>query len=76
MANEFFELPDKDKVSIYSEDPTKRCRLLTSIDYGREKTHYWRDTLRHSCHPLQEHIQFWPEKPPHYRYVWLAHCVH
>ena len=42
----------------------------TGIDYDSEKVHYWRDTLRHPCHPLEEHMQFWPEKPPHYRYVW------
>ncbi|KAL4596417.1 hypothetical protein ACB092_12G163000 [Castanea dentata] len=67
VVKEFFELPAKDKASLYSEDPKQSCRLYTSIDYDSEKVHYWRDTLRHPCHPLEEHIQFWPEKPPHYR---------
>lgn len=70
VANEFFELPAEDKASLYSEDPKQSCRLYTSIDYDREKVHYWRDNLRHPCHPLEEHIQSWPEKPAHYRYVW------
>ncbi|KAL4651713.1 hypothetical protein ACB092_01G180800 [Castanea dentata] len=69
VGKEFFELPAKDKVSLYSEDPKQSCRLYTSIDYDSEKVHYWRDTLRHPCHPLEEHMQFWPEKPPHYREV-------
>ncbi|KAM3760021.1 hypothetical protein ACB098_01G163100 [Castanea mollissima] len=69
VGKEFFELPAKDKVSLYSEDPKQSCRLFTSIDYDSEKVHYWRDALRHLCHPLEEHMQFWPEKPPHYREV-------
>ncbi|KAK9993481.1 hypothetical protein SO802_023184 [Lithocarpus litseifolius] len=47
----------------------------TSIDYDSEKVHSWRDTLRHPCHPLEEHMQFWPEKPPHYREVVGNHAA-
>ncbi|KAF5459362.1 hypothetical protein F2P56_023315 [Juglans regia] len=69
VVNELFELPAKDKESICSEDPKQSCRLYASIDYDREKVHYWRETLRHPCHPLEEHVQFWPEKPARYRKV-------
>lgn len=43
VAEEFFELPVEDKASIYSEDPKRSCRLYTSIDYDKEKVHFWRD---------------------------------
>jgi hypothetical protein len=75
VANEFFGLPAKDKESLYSEDPKQTCRVRTSINYDREKVHYWRDNLRHPCHPLEEHMPFWPQKPPHYRYVNLDFYV-
>lgn len=68
VAEEFFELPNEDKASFYSEDPKRRCRLYTSIDYDNEKVHFWRDNLRHPCHPVDEHVQCWPEKPARYRY--------
>jgi len=47
VAEEFFELPIEDKASVYSEDPKRSCRLYTSIDYDKEKVHFWRDSLRH-----------------------------
>ncbi|PRQ25883.1 putative flavanone 3-dioxygenase [Rosa chinensis] len=67
VANEFFELPSDDKASVYSGNSMQSYRLHTSIDYMREQVHYWRDVLRHPCHPLEEHIRFWPQKPPQYR---------
>lgn len=69
VVDEFFELPAEDKASIYSDDPKQSCRLYTSINYQKEKIHYWRDALRHPCHPLKERMQFWPEKPARYREV-------
>lgn len=67
VAKEFFHLPDEDKVSFYSEDLSKPSRLTTSIDYGREKVHFWRDKLHHSCHPLEEYVKDWPTSPTRYR---------
>ncbi|XP_030496368.2 protein DOWNY MILDEW RESISTANCE 6 isoform X1 [Cannabis sativa] len=69
VTKEFFELPIEDKQVLYSDDPTQICRLYTSIGYGDEIVHYWRDVLRHLGHPIQKHIQFWPQKPPQYREV-------
>ncbi|KAK4441597.1 Flavanone 3-dioxygenase 2 [Sesamum alatum] len=69
VAEEFFQLPVEDKASVYSEDPRKGCRLYTSIDYDHEKVHFWRDNLRHHCHPLEDHVGDWPGNPTRYRDV-------
>ncbi|XP_061366950.1 hyoscyamine 6-dioxygenase-like [Gastrolobium bilobum] len=75
VAKEFFELPIEDKARLYSEDPKQGCRLYTSIDYANEDVHYWRDSLKHPCHPLQEHIQNWPNKPTRYQDVMGSYSV-
>lgn len=68
VLKEFFEMPAEEKAMIYSEDPNKKCRLLTSsVNYDWEKVHLWRDNLKHPCHPLEECIKLWPEKPTRYR---------
>ncbi|XVF71987.1 hypothetical protein PTKIN_Ptkin12aG0084700 [Pterospermum kingtungense] len=70
VVKELFEMPMEYKASLYSEDPNKVCRLYTSnINYGGEKFHFWRDVLKHPCHPLEECIKFWPEKPTTYREI-------
>ncbi|KAK6239082.1 hypothetical protein QUC31_004551 [Theobroma cacao] len=69
VVKEFFEMPTEDKTSLYSEDPKKVCRLYTSnANYGCEKFHFWRDVLKHPCHPLEECIKLWPDKPTSYRW--------
>ena len=69
VFNEVFEMPAEDLADIYSEDPNRSCRLFTSgSPYANEDVHYWRDFLRHPCHPdLDACIQQWPEKPNRYR---------
>lgn len=68
VFKEFFDMPAEDKVSFYSENPSKTCKLYTSsLSYDREEIHLWRDNLRHPCHPLEECMKFWPEKPTRYR---------
>ncbi|KAI9399044.1 hypothetical protein POPTR_002G040400v4 [Populus trichocarpa] len=57
VVNEFFQLPANEKERFCSNDPKQSCRLSTSIDYFQEKIQYWRDNLRHQCHPLEEHFQ-------------------
>ncbi|KAK8717967.1 hypothetical protein V6N13_045217 [Hibiscus sabdariffa] len=70
VFKEFFEMPAEDKAMLYSQDPKQSCRLLTSsANYDREKVHQWRDNLRHPCHPLEDCIKLWPEKPIRYREV-------
>ncbi|KAJ9696902.1 hypothetical protein PVL29_008901 [Vitis rotundifolia] len=61
IFKEFFNLPAEDKASLYSTDLNKSCRLYTSnFTYETEEVHFWRDILRHPCHPLQDHVQIWP----------------
>lgn len=68
VFKEFFEMPAEYQASLYSEDPSKSCRLCTSsVNYNREEIHYWRDKLSHPCHPLDECLQQWPERPTRYR---------
>ncbi|XP_024968710.1 hyoscyamine 6-dioxygenase-like [Cynara cardunculus var. scolymus] len=70
IVKEFFNMPNEDKVSLYSLDPQKSCRLYTSsFGYARESIHLWRDALKHPCHPLDEYVDLWPQKPPKYRDV-------
>jgi isopenicillin N synthase-like dioxygenase len=75
VAKEFFDLPVEEKERFYSEDPNQTCRIKTSLDFAKEKVHFWRDNLRHPCHPLEEHIRQWPENPARYREVFGLYSV-
>ncbi|XP_047312475.1 protein DOWNY MILDEW RESISTANCE 6-like [Impatiens glandulifera] len=67
VAEELFDLPTEDKARLYSDDPNKLCKMKMSIDYSREKVHYWRENFQQPCHPLQDYINDWPTNPPRYR---------
>ncbi|WCJ38372.1 2-oxoglutarate (2OG) and Fe(II)-dependent oxygenase superfamily protein [Euphorbia peplus] len=68
VLKEFFKMPEEDKASVYSEDPTRSCRLChTTLSYAGENVRLWREKLIQRCHPLHEHIQEWPQKPHTYR---------
>ncbi|KAE9454570.1 hypothetical protein C3L33_13530, partial [Rhododendron williamsianum] len=70
LFKEFFNMPAEDKAMYYSEDGTKGFRLYTSgMNYIKDGINLWKDTVRHICHPLEAHIQSWPEKPARYREV-------
>lgn len=78
VFKEFFELPEEDKTSFYCEDAMRNnhCMLYTSsLLYATEDVHLWRDNLRNSCHPLEECIQHWPQKPTRYRHVVGAYAT-
>ncbi|KAK8583153.1 hypothetical protein V6N13_021865 [Hibiscus sabdariffa] len=76
VFKEFFELSAEDKAGVYSEDPKRPCRLYTSSpNYDRENVHLWRDNLRHPCHPLEECIKIWPQKPTRYRETVAAYSI-
>jgi len=68
IAKEFYEMPVEDRACLYSEDIKKPVRLSTSFNISKEKVLNWRDYLLHPCHPLEEFIDSWPEKPAAYRY--------
>ncbi|XP_065876196.1 protein DOWNY MILDEW RESISTANCE 6-like [Euphorbia lathyris] len=70
VLKEFFKMPAEYKATLYSEDPTRSCRLTDSVlSYEGQKIRLWRENLRQYCHPLDKHIQEWPLKPPTYREV-------
>ncbi|KAJ0054055.1 hypothetical protein Pint_01739 [Pistacia integerrima] len=76
VFKEFFEMPAEYQASVYSEDPNKSCRLCaSSVNYNREEIHYWRENLRHPCHPLDECLQQWPERPTRYLEVVGAYSI-
>ena len=65
---EFFTTPADYKARFYSTDMKKRCRIYSStLDYDKEQVHFWRDNFTHHCHPVEENIESWPEKPARYR---------
>ncbi|WCJ38367.1 2-oxoglutarate (2OG) and Fe(II)-dependent oxygenase superfamily protein [Euphorbia peplus] len=70
LLKEFFKLPEEDKESVYSEDPTRSCRLCNTIlNHQGQNIRLWRENLRLYCNPLQKHIQEWPRKPLTYREI-------
>jgi len=66
IAKEFFEMPVEDRSKFFSDDINKPVRLSTGF---HPKMRSWRDYLAHSCHPLEEVINCWPEKPAGYREI-------
>ncbi|MBA0763960.1 hypothetical protein Gotri_013350 [Gossypium trilobum] len=76
VFKEFFELPAEDKADLYSEEFNRPCKLYTSsANYDGDKVHLWRDSLRHPCHPLEECIKIWPQKPTRYRIGGLTYST-
>ncbi|KAF9605623.1 hypothetical protein IFM89_017966 [Coptis chinensis] len=69
VAKEFFQMPEEDKMHLYSNDFRKRTFLSTSFNATKEDVLHWRDYLRHPCHPLEDHMESWPSKPPSYREI-------
>nr|XP_043635356.1 hyoscyamine 6-dioxygenase-like [Erigeron canadensis] len=69
LYTEFFNLPVEDKLVVYAEKyGGQDCALYTSgLDFAKEEVHYWKDTLKHGCHPLENHTPSWPDKPTRYR---------
>ncbi|KAL9664616.1 hypothetical protein QQ045_020021 [Rhodiola kirilowii] len=69
VSREFHELPVEDRAKMYSEDKTKTCRLYSSLDYDKEKVHYWRNILVHQeCQPKAGNNYCFPENPTRFRY--------
>ncbi|XVF21598.1 hypothetical protein REPUB_Repub12eG0103600 [Reevesia pubescens] len=69
VLKEFFETPAEEMRSLFSEEP-RRFKIITSSSSSNT---FWRENLRHPCHPLEECSKFWPEKPVRYREV-IAAC--
>ncbi|XP_076905253.1 hyoscyamine 6-dioxygenase-like [Bidens hawaiensis] len=70
LFKEIFNMPVEEKEKLYTNDPTKSYKFFTSsYNYIDEKIHFWRDNLQHPCHPIDEWVHSWPEKPTNYRNV-------
>lgn len=68
MFKEFFKLPAKEKSSFINSDHNKKFKLFTStLNDDEEEIHLWRDAFLQECSPLEECIQYWPDKPDKYR---------
>ncbi|KAK9123759.1 hypothetical protein Sjap_013361 [Stephania japonica] len=75
LGKEFFEMPFEERSKLYCDSMETPLRLISSVTYETEEFHYWRDSLRHACHPLDEFIHAWPLKPAKYREVVGPYCV-
>ncbi|CAL5376025.1 unnamed protein product [Camellia sinensis] len=72
LFKEFFDMPEEDKATYYSEDTSKSFRLYTgSFPHSVINHNYWKDSVRQDCHPLEDHIETWLEKPDRYRKLGL-----
>ncbi|KAK6141629.1 hypothetical protein DH2020_024632 [Rehmannia glutinosa] len=40
---------------------------MGSTSFATKGAHLWRDNLKHPCHPLEQSMQNWPQKPTRYR---------
>jgi len=68
LFKEFFNMPTEDKAIYYLEDGSKAFRLCTSsLNYRKDGINTWKDSVKHDCHPLEDNIQSWPERPGRYR---------
>lgn len=65
---DFFQLPEDERAKIPSEGG---CLYTSSSQFAKDGVHLWRDCLKHPCHPLEQCIRYWPEKPTEYRYTCL-----
>ncbi|XP_068305773.1 protein DMR6-LIKE OXYGENASE 2-like [Pyrus communis] len=75
IAREFFKLPERERLKMYSDDPSKTTRLSTSFNVRTEKLSNWRDFLRLHCFPLQDYVQEWPNNPPLFREQVGEYCT-
>lgn len=65
VLKEFFNMPADEKAS---SNPSKSGWVYTgSTGYTKDGVHLWRDNIKLPCHPLEECMQRWPEKPTKYR---------
>ncbi|XP_057836533.2 protein DMR6-LIKE OXYGENASE 2 isoform X2 [Cryptomeria japonica] len=74
IAKEFFEMPVEDRVCLNSENLRETVRIFTSFNVTKGQPFEWKDYLRHPCHPLEEFINSWPQKPALYREVAGKYC--
>ncbi|XP_059304952.1 hyoscyamine 6-dioxygenase-like [Lycium ferocissimum] len=80
VLKEFFALPAEEKAMFYDEDGkpnvlvpnySQKAKLYTDGNKTSEgEFNFWRDSLAHGCHPLDEElVNSWPDKPATYKEV-------
>ncbi|KAK7295283.1 hypothetical protein RJT34_18189 [Clitoria ternatea] len=67
VATEFFDLPNDEKMRLFSDDVHKPVRYGTSLNQARDEVFCWRDFIKHYSHPVADWIHMWPSNPPTYR---------
>ncbi|TKY65256.1 2'-deoxymugineic-acid 2'-dioxygenase [Spatholobus suberectus] len=67
VATEFFNLPNDEKMRLFSEDVHKPVRYGTSLNQARDEVCCWRDFIKHYSHPISDWIHMWPSNPSNYR---------
>ncbi|KAJ4973867.1 hypothetical protein NE237_007041 [Protea cynaroides] len=75
VSKEFFQLPEGERLKIYSTDTSKTVRLSTSFNVKTETLANWRDFLRLHCYPLQDYVHEWPSNPPSFRDDVAQYCT-
>lgn len=66
VFKEYFEMCREEKQC--AEDETGWI-YMGSTDFAKDGTHLWRESIKHSCYPLTECMQSWPQKPTQYREI-------
>ncbi|RDX71367.1 Flavanone 3-dioxygenase 3, partial [Mucuna pruriens] len=67
VATEFFNLPNDEKMRLFSEDVHKPVRYGTSLNQAKDEVYCWRDFIKHYSHPISDWIHMWPSNPSNYR---------
>nr|XP_043622504.1 flavanone 3-dioxygenase 3-like [Erigeron canadensis] len=80
-AEEFFNLPNDEKMCFASADVHEPVRYGTSVNHGVDRVFYWRDFIKHYANPLSEWTHLWPSNPPSYKekmgsYAKATHVLH
>nr|AFP99876.1 hyoscyamine 6 beta-hydroxylase [Hyoscyamus senecionis] len=85
VCKEFFALPAEEKEKFKPKGEAAKFELpleqkaklyIEGEQLSNEEFLYWKDTLAHGCHPLdQDLVNSWPEKPAKYREVVAKYSV-
>ncbi|KAL3518799.1 hypothetical protein ACH5RR_021388 [Cinchona calisaya] len=76
VGKEFFQIPVEEKEKFCAESGENGCRVYTSsARHMTQDFKYWKDSLVHRCHPLEEYIKIFPDKPAQYREIMGPYSV-
>ncbi|KAF8661116.1 hypothetical protein HU200_057222 [Digitaria exilis] len=76
LAVEFFEMPEADKATYYSDDISKANRLCSGATYETGGERYWHDYLHLAYNfPVDDHVKDWPDMPQRLRRIMEEYVV-